>query len=102
MWRMCRSSLLVYAVSVAYKGKVPRKQRVERYEKDTSVVALMALATLLASVVALVAPKEQGKIVFVRDGARDTHIFMIRALKDWKRGATAGLLDAPGTTLKPA
>lgn len=69
----------------------------------------MTLATLLASVVALVAPKEQaraafpginGKIVFVRDGARDSHIFMMKALKDWKRGATAGLLDAPRITLE--
>jgi hypothetical protein len=60
-------------------------------------------------VVALVAPKEQaraafpginGKIVFVRDGARDSHIFMIKALKDWKRGATAGLRDAPRITLE--
>jgi hypothetical protein len=59
-------------------------------------------------VVVLIAPKEQaraafpginGKIVFVRDGARDSHIFMIKALKDWKRGATAGLLDAPRITL---
>jgi hypothetical protein len=41
-----------------------------------------------------------GKIVFVRDGARDSHIFMIKALKDWKRGATAGLLDAPRITLE--
>lgn len=69
----------------------------------------MTLATLLASVVALVAPKEQaraafpginGKLVFVRDSARDSHIFMMKALKDWKRGATAGLLDAPRTTLE--
>jgi len=69
----------------------------------------MAVATLLASVVALVAPKEQaraafpgikGKIVFVRDGARYSHIFMIKALKDRKRGATAGLLDAPRITLE--
>jgi hypothetical protein len=72
-------------------------------------LASIALATLLASVVALVAPKEQaraafpgikGKIVFVRQGARGSHIFMIRALKDWKRGATAGLLDAPRLTLE--
>ena len=65
----------------------------------------MALATLLA----LVAPKEQaraafpgikGKIVFVGKGARDSHILMIRALKDWKRDATAGLLDAPRITLE--
>ena len=69
----------------------------------------MTLATLLASVVALVAPKEQaraafpginGKLVFVRDSARDSHIFKMKALKDWKRGATAGLLDAPRTTLE--
>lgn len=73
------------------------------------LLASMALAKLLASVLALVAPKERarasfpginGKIVFVRDRARDSHIFMIRALKDWKRGATAGLLDAPGRTLE--
>src|SRR5215216_5273635 len=71
------------------------------------LLASMALATLLASVVALVAPKEQaraafpginGKIVFVRDSARYSHIFVIKALKDWKRGATAGLLDAPRIT----
>jgi hypothetical protein len=71
--------------------------------------ASMTLATLLASVVALVAPKEQaraafpginGKIVFVRDGARDSHIFKIRALKDWKQGATSSLLDAPRITLE--
>ena len=71
----------------------------------------MTLATLLASVVALVAPKElaqtafssiNGEIVFVRDDARDSHIFMtFKALKDWKRGATAGLLDAPRITLEP-
>ena len=70
----------------------------------------MTLATLLASVVALVAPKEQaraafssinGKIVFVRDGARVSHIFMTKVSKDWKRGATAGLLDAPRITLEP-
>jgi hypothetical protein len=69
----------------------------------------MAVATWLASVVVLVAPKEQaraafpgvqGKIVFVRDGARDSHIVIIKALKDWKRGATAGLLDAPRITLE--
>jgi hypothetical protein len=69
----------------------------------------MTLATLLASVVALVAPKERvrtafssinGEIVFVRDGARDSHTFMtFKALKDWMRGATAGLLDAPRITL---
>jgi hypothetical protein len=73
------------------------------------LLASMALATLLASMVALVAPKERaraafpginGKIVFVRDGARDSHIFMIKALKDWKRGATSGLLDAPRITLE--
>lgn len=73
------------------------------------LLASMTLAKLLASVVALVAPKERvrasfpginGKIVFVRDGARDSHIFMIKALKDWKRGATAGLLDAPRITLE--
>ena len=69
----------------------------------------MTLATLLASVVALVAPKEQaraafpginGKLVFVRDSARDSHIFKMKALKDWKRRATAGLLDAPRITLE--
>ena len=48
----------------------------------------------------LLVPGIDGKIVFVRDGARDSHIFMIKALKDWKRGATAGLLDAPGITLE--
>jgi hypothetical protein len=73
------------------------------------LLASRALATLLASVVALIAPKEQaraafpgikGKIVFVRDGARDSHIFMIKALKDWKRGVIAGLLDAPRITLE--
>jgi hypothetical protein len=78
-------------------------------KRTLPLLASMALATLLASVVALVAPKEQaraafpgikGKIVFVRDGARDSHIFMIKALKDWKRGATAGLLDAPRITLE--
>lgn len=50
-------------------------------------------ALLLASMVALVAQKEQaraafpstsGKIVCVRDGARNTHIFMIKALKNWE------------------
>jgi hypothetical protein len=71
----------------------------------------MTLATLLASVVALVAPKEQAQtafssikteLVFVRDGARGSHIFMtFKALKDWKQGATAGLLDAPRITLEP-
>ena len=78
-------------------------------KRTLPLLASMAVATLLASVVALVAPKEQaraafpgikGKIVFVRDGARDSHIFMIRALKYWKRGATAGLLDAPRITLE--
>ena len=74
------------------------------------LLASMTLATLLASVVSLVAPKEQaraafssinGKIVFVRDGARDSHIFMtFKALKDWKRGVTAGLLDTPRITLE--
>ena len=74
------------------------------------LLASMALAKLLASGVTLVAPKVQaraafpgikGKIVFVRDGARDSHIFMIKALKDWKRGATtAGMLDAPRITLE--
>jgi hypothetical protein len=73
------------------------------------LLASMALATLLASVVALIAPKEHaraafpgidGKIVPVRDGARDSHIFMIKALKDWKRGTTAGLPDAPRKTLE--
>ena len=78
-------------------------------KRTLPLLASMALATLLASVLALVAPKEQaraafpgikGKIVFVRDGARDSLIFMIRALKDWKRGATASLLDAPRITLE--
>jgi hypothetical protein len=78
-------------------------------KRTLPLLASMALAPLLASVVALVAPKEQaraafpgikGKIVFVRDGARDSHIFMIKALKDWKRGATASLLDAPTITLE--
>jgi hypothetical protein len=78
-------------------------------KRTLPLLASMALATLLASVVALVAPKEQaraafpgikGKIVFVGEGARDSHIFMIRALKDWKRDATAGLLDAPRITLE--
>ncbi|HEX6710281.1 MAG TPA: hypothetical protein VF068_08100 [Rubrobacter sp.] len=73
------------------------------------LLASMALATLPASVVALVAPQGKvrvdfpginGKKVFVRDGARDSHIFMIKALKDWKRGVTAGLLDAPKITLE--
>lgn len=73
------------------------------------MLASMALATLLTSVVALVAPKVQaraalsgtnGKIVFARDGARDSHIFMTSALKYWKRGATAGLLGAPRITLE--
>lgn len=70
------------------------------------LLASMALVTLLASVVA---PKEQtrpafpgtnGKIVFARDGARDSHSFMIKALTDWRRGSTAGLLDAPTITLE--
>lgn len=73
------------------------------------LLASMALAKLLTSVVGEVAPKEQarasfpginGKIVFVGDGVRDSHIFMIKALKDWKRGAAAGLLDAPRITLE--
>ncbi len=73
------------------------------------LLASMTLATLLASVVALVAPKERaraafssinGKMVFVRDGARVSHIFMTKALKDWKRGVTAGLLDTPRITLE--
>lgn len=73
------------------------------------MLASMTLAKLLASVVALIALKERarasfpgiiGKIVFVRDRARDSHIVMIKALKDWKRGATAGLLDAPGITIE--
>lgn len=73
------------------------------------LLASIALAKLLASVVAVIAPKElawasfpsiKRKIVFVRDGARDSHIFMIKALKDWKRGATASLLDAPRITLE--
>ena len=79
-------------------------------KRSLPLLASMALATLLASVLALVAPKEQaraafpgikGKIVFVRDGARDSLIFIaFKALKDWKRGAIAGLLDAPRINLE--
>jgi hypothetical protein len=78
-------------------------------KRTLPLLASMAFATLLTRVVVLVAPKEQsraafpgvkGKIVFVREGARDSHTFTIRALKDWKRDATAGLLDAPRINLE--
>lgn len=58
------------------------------------LLASMALATLPASVVALVAPKEQARAAFPGINGKIVH------LKDWKRGATAGLLDAPGITLE--
>jgi hypothetical protein len=45
-------------------------------------------------------PARTARWLSFRDSALDPYILMIRALKDLMRGATAGLLDAPGITLE--
>lgn len=89
--------------------KYPESEEVSAMKRTLLLLTSMTLATLLAMVVALIAPKEQaraafpgidGNTVFARHGARYSYPLVSKALKYWKRGATAILPDAPRITLE--